>query len=501
MRPDERTRFASIAVLVVSTAIWIACNQTTNNVSAAASSDGGKIPLTTKSEDAKNEFLQGRALSDKLLGQDSLQHFDKAIALDPEFASAELARADNSPTAKEFFEHLNKAVSLADKGSEGEKILILATQSGANGDTVKQEDYLKKLVAAYPNDERAQFSLANYYFAQQDNLQAVEHYKKATELAPNFSPAYNVLGYAYKQLGDYANAEQAFKKYIELIPNDPNPYDSYAELLLKMGRFDDSITQYHKALSVDPQFAASHFGMAGDLMYAGKSEEAQAELQKMADQARNDGELRTALFGMAVVAADSGKLDKALQAMDKEYAVAEKKNDVAAMAADLQAKGNILVEMLKHDEAGQQFERSVDLVQSSSLSQEMKDNATLLHHFNEAGLAIGKKDYTAAKAHAEEFRKGAEATRNEMQLKQAHELAGRIALAEKNYDTAIAELQQANDQNPRNLFRLGQAYQGKGDSTKAREYYAQAAGFNSLPQLNYAFIRVKAQRIVAGNKA
>ncbi len=501
MRPDERTRFASIAVLVVSTAIWIACNQTTNNVSAAASSDGGKIPLTTKSEDAKNEFLQGRALSDKLLGQDSLQHFDKAIALDPEFASAELARANNSPTAKEFFEHLNKAVSLADKGSEGEKILILATQSGANGDTVKQEDYLKKLVAAYPNDERAQFSLANYYFAQQDNLQAVEHYKKATELAPNFSPAYNVLGYAYKQLGDYANAEQAFKKYIELIPNDPNPYDSYAELLLKMGRFDDSITQYHKALSVDPQFAASHFGMAGDLMYAGKSEEAQAELQKMADQARNDGELRTALFGMAVVAADSGKLDKALQAMDKEYAVAEKKNDVAAMAADLQAKGNILVEMLKYGEARQQFERSVELIQSSSLSQEMKDNATLLHHFNEAGLAIGKKDYTAAKAHAEEFRKGAEATRNEMQLKQAHELAGRIALAEKIYDTAIAELQQANDQNPRNLFRLGQAYQGKGDSTKAREYYAQAAGFNSLPQLNYAFIRVKAQRIVAGNKA
>ena len=501
MRPEERTRFASIAVLVVSTAVWIACNKTTSNVSAAASSDGGKIPITTKSEDAKNEFLQGRALSDKLLGQDSLQHFDKAIALDPEFASAELARANTSPTAKEFFEHLNKAVGLADKGSEGEKILILATQSGANGDTVKQEDFLKKLVAAYPNDERAQFSLANYYFGQQDYLQAVEHYKKATELAPNFSPAYNVLGYSYRQQGDYANAEQAFKKYIELIPNDPNPYDSYAELLLKMGRFDDSITQYRKALSVDPHFAPSHFGMAGDLMYAGKSEEAQAELQKMADQARNDGELRTAFFGMAVVAADRGKLDKALQAMDKEYAVAEKKNDVAAMAADLQAKGNIMVEMLKYDEAGQQFERSVELIQSSSLSQEIKDNATLLHHFNEAGLAIAKKDYTAAKAHAEEFRKGAEATGNGMQVKQAHELVGRIALAEKNYDTAIAELQQANDQNPRNLFRLGQAYQGKGDSTKAREYYAQAAGFNSLPQLNYAFIRVKAQRIVVGNKA
>jgi tetratricopeptide (TPR) repeat protein len=501
MRPNGLTRFAAIATLVGSVAIWTACNNTSSNVSAAASSAGGKIPVTTKSEEARNEFQQGRALSEKLQGHDSLQHFDKAIALDPEFASAELARANNSPTAKEFFEHLNKAVSLADKGSDGEKSLILANQAGTNGDTVKQQDYLKKLVATYPNDERAQLALGNYHFGQQDYLQAIEHYKKATELAPNFSPAYNILGYAYRQQGDYANAEQAFRKYIELIPNDPNPYDSYAELLLKMGRFDDSIAQYHKALSVDPHFTPSHFGIASDLMYAGKSAEAQAELQKMADQARNDGELRTALFGMAVVAADSGKLDKALQAIDKEYAVAEKKNDVAAMAADLQAKGNILVEMVKYDEAGQQFEHSLQLIQSSGLSQEIRDNATLQHHFNEAGLALGKKDSDAAKGHAEEFRKGAEATKNELQLKQAHELAGRIALAEKNYDIAIAELQQANEQNPRNLYRLAQAYQAKGDSTKAHEYYVQAAGFNSLPQLNYAFIRVKAQKIVAGKQA
>jgi tetratricopeptide (TPR) repeat protein len=173
---------------------------------------------------------------------------------------------------------------------------------------------------------------------------------------------------------------------------------------------------------------------------------------------------------------------------------------VAAMAADLQAKGNILAEMLKYDAAGEQFERSLQLIQSSSLSQELKDNATLLHHFNLAGLAIGKKDYAAAKSHAEEFRKGAEATKNELQVKQGHELAGRIALVENDYATAIAELQQANEQNPRNLYRLAQAYQGKGDSAKAREYYVQAARFNSLPQLNYAFIRLKAQKMAAGTK-
>jgi tetratricopeptide (TPR) repeat protein len=500
MRLSDGMRLVLTTTLVLGVTTWNACNKTNNATTAAASSEA-KIPITTKSEDARNEFVQGRDLSERLQGQESLQHFDKAIALDPDFASAELARATNSPTAKEFFDHMNKAVSLADKASEGEKLLILANQAAANGDAVKQKEYWEKLAAEYPSDERAQVTLANYYFGQQEVEQAIEGYKKTVALAPNYSPTYNSLGYAYRQQGDYANAEQAFKKYIDLIPTDPNPYDSYAELLLKMGRFDESIAQYRKALSINDHFPSSHFGIAADLMYMGKTEEAEAEMQTIAQQSRNDGELRTALFGLSVVAADSGKLDRAVQEMDKEFAVAEKKNDVVAMAADLQAKGNILAQIPKYEEAKKQFDRSFDMIQSSNQSQEVKDNAKLLHEYDMAGISVGMKDYAAAKTHAEEFRKGAEASNNSVQIQLAHELAGRIALAQKDYDKAIAELQQANQQNPFDLYRLYLAYQGKGDNAKAQEYCAKAAGFNSLPQLNYAFIRVKAQKVAAGKKA
>ena len=501
MSPRKWMRLITVAILAMSAVTFMACNQAGNAGQASASSaDGGKIPVTTKSEEAKKEFLLGRDLSEKLRAQESLEHFDKALALDSDFPSAELARANNAPTAKEFFEHLKKAVALADKASEGEKMLILANECAANGDVTKQKEYLDQLIAAYPNDERAHFNLGNYYFGQQDYEQAITHYKRATEIAPDYSPAYNILGYSYRQQGNYEEAERAFKKYIELIPNDPNPYDSYAELLLKMGRFEDSIAQYRKALSMDSHFVPSHFGIAADLMYMGKHDEAAAELQKMADQSRNDGELRTALFGLAVVATDNGKLDKAVQSMDKEYAVAEKKNDLAAMAADLQAKGNILAEMQKYDAAAQQFDRSQKLVESSNLSQEIKDNAKLLHHFNLTALAIGKKNYADAKTHAEEFRTGAEASKNPVQIKFAHELAGRIALAEKDYDKAITELEQANGQDPRNLYRLSQAFQAKGDNSTAQDFLKKAADFNSLPQLNYAFIRTKAQKMAAGKK-
>jgi tetratricopeptide (TPR) repeat protein len=454
---------------------------------------GGKIPVTTASAEAKTEFLQGRDMFEKLLLTDSIAHFQKAVSLDPGFAWAELSLANTAPTGTEFFDHLKKAVSLADKASNGEKLLILATEAGANNNTVKQKEYLDQLVAAYPEDERAHFNLGGFLFGQQDYPAAIEHYRKATELAPGYSTAWNLLGYANRQNGDFAASEKAFQKYIELIPKDPNPYDSYAELLLKMGRYDDSIAQYRKALEINPNFLASHQGIAMNLLYSGKADQALAELQNIAKKARNDGERRTEMFARTVVHVDSGKLAKALEDLNEQYALGEKTKDVGAMAFDCVQRGNIYLEMGKPGPARAEFERAVKLVEASDRSQQIKDNAKLVSHYNFARAAAAKKDFAAAKSEADEYRKGAEASKNPAQAKNAHQLDGIIALAEKNYDKAIAELQQANPQNPQDMYRLCQAYQGKGEADKAKEQCGKAASFNSLPQLNYAFVRTKAK--------
>lgn len=501
MKFEERTLLFLTLVLLLGATVLTGCSHIEDHKAAGAAADSGpadatansgKILNTTASEEARKEFLQGRDLAERLLIQDSIKHFDKAISLDPNFALAHLNRANVSPTAKEFFDHLKKAVSLADKASEGERLLILGAEAGANGNASKQKETLEKLVAAYPTDERARFTLGGYYFGQQEFDSAILHYKKATEVAPKYSPAYNILGYALRQKENYAEAEQAFKKYIELIPNDPNPYDSLAELFLKVGKFDDAITEYRKALAIDSNFINSHLGIGAALMYQGKAEEAAAEFNKITSKARSDGERRTALFALTVLAVDSGKVDQALAEVDKQYALGEKTGDVPNLAGDLQLKGNILLEAGKYDEAKQAFERGLKATMDSNLSQEIKDNTKLFQHYNLTRVALGKKDLGAAKKEGQEFRKGAEASKNPAQVKQAHELAGLVALEEKNYDQAIAELQQTNLQNPQNLYRLAQAYQGKGDGPKARESSVKAATFHSLPQLNYAFIRNKA---------
>src|SRR5919202_1805528 len=133
MRRHGSIRFLLAAVVALSAAAWGGCTTSGSDgrspaPAAPTTSAGGKIPVTSSSEEARKEFLQGRDLAERLLAQDSIQHFDKAISLDPNFALAELGRANASPTAKEFFDHLKKAVSLANKASEGERLLILATE-------------------------------------------------------------------------------------------------------------------------------------------------------------------------------------------------------------------------------------------------------------------------------------------------------------------------------------------------------------------------------------
>lgn len=458
----------------------------------------GDIPVTAKSAEAKKLYDEGQAVFDQLRTHDAHQKFQQAAAKDPDFAMAHYQLALTSPTNKESRAHLTKAVALAGNVSEGERLAILGLDAGFNADPAKSREYAEEAVQKYPEDPRARLTLSFAYSGQQKFQDAAEELNKAIELDPEFAPAYNLLGYAYRPLGNYTEAEKAFQKYIELVPNDPNPYDSYAELLMKTGRFDESIAQYRKALSVDPNFPNAHYGIASNLMFQGKHSDAIKEAQKLTDAARNDGDRRFALFIKSVVYADQGKTDQALGEVQKQFALDSKIGDPAQAAQDASAMGIILAETGKPEQAQKKFQQALDLQVNSNLSAEAKDDAKLAHHYNLGRVALAKNDLAAAKSHAAQYLKGAEAKENDFRIRQAHELAGTVALKEKNYDQAIDELGKANQQDPYVLYFLGSAHQGKGDKAKAAELFKQAAESYTLPTLNYAVVRTKAKQRLAG---
>lgn len=454
------------------------------------------MPISTSSKQALKFYLQGRDLAERLQTQESIQYFEKAIAADSNFALAFINLAFAVPNVKEFFVNLNKAIALVDSVSEAERLLIQGVQAGVNGKPLQQQELYKKLVYAYPKDERALNLLATNYFFMQEWQTAADLYLRATQINPKFSHPYNQLGYTYRYLEQYDKAEQAFKKYIELIPNDANPYDSYAELLMKAGRFDESIVSYQKALALNPNFVSSYVGIATNLIFTWRHKEARQQIKKLLEIARNEGERNTAHFTMAVIYADEGKLDLALEQINKMYSENEKISDLVAMSGNLNTMGIILVEMGEYKQARDKFKQAVDIIVHSSLPREVKDNTIRFGLFNSALTDLSEGNINAAKNKISEYKQLVETLDNPILKRREHQLNAQLAFLKKDYAAAIVEFKQANLQNPYNLFRLAMAYKEVGDQEKSMEYLKKAANFYDLNNLHYAFIRNKANMLL-----
>jgi tetratricopeptide (TPR) repeat protein len=464
--------------------------------SCSEKKEEGKIEVTTMSSEAKNEFIQGRDLFEKLQQRESLQYFEKAIAEDNNFAMAYYYHSLANPTAKGFFEDLDNAMAYADKASEGERLMILALKAGVDGNQKLQEEYLKELVKLYPEDERAQAQLGQFYFGQQKYDLAVQYLKRSTELNPQYSSSYNMLGYSNRNLENYDEAESAFKKYVELIPDDPNPYDSYAEMLSKQGRYEEAITQYEKALEIDPNFFPSHMGISNNLIYLNRYDEAKMNCDKSFELAKNDGERRFALFTKTVAFVDEGDFDGAMDEMQKQYDIAKNIGDAAAMTGDLNTMGNILFEAGRYDEASTKYNEALQVMESSDLAEEVKENTRRLNVYNNGRVALMNGNIGDAKIMAEEFESRANGANNTFQIWLGHYLNGLIALEENNYQMAISEFEMANLQNPQTYYYLAVACSEAGDNVKAEMYADKCANFNALINLNQAFVRNQANEML-----
>jgi len=456
-----------------------------------------KIPITTTSEEARELFLQGRELSEKLRGTDAHDYFLQAIELDPDFAWAHFLAGFTGSTAQEFWDHLDHAVAAADGASEGERLLILATEAGTKGDADNQKALLEQLVQAYPADERAHNALGGLHFGRQEWQDAIAHYERAIEINPAFSQSYNQKGYAHRALEEYAAAEAAFQTYVELIPDDPNPYDSYAELLMKMGRFEESIEKYREALEQDENFVASYVGIAHNQMFQGKMDDARATADELAGRARNVAEQRAALNAKARSYLHEGNYTGALGARGEMYALAEADNDRTTMSGDLNQMGDILLEAGRLDKAAASYRKSVEMMEQAAVSEAVKEGTRRNILFDEGRVALARGDLDGAREVAARHAELVTAKNVPFEMRQHHELMGMIALAEGDAATAVAELDQASQQNPRVLFLLAKAHQAQENATGARAYCEKAANFNGL-NANYPYIRAAAQEMLAG---
>jgi lipopolysaccharide biosynthesis regulator YciM len=173
--------------------------------------------------------------------------------------------------------------------------------------------------------------------------------------------------------------------------------------------------------------------------------------------------------------------------------------DMAALAAVTSQMGNVLLRGGTGGRRRHALQEQQAIIDKADVPAQVKEQTHRQAIFDEARVALARNDVATAKTRAAAYSSAVSAKQIPFEVRQGHELAGRIALAEKNYPAAVAELKQANQQDPRVLYLTAVALQGSGDAARAKEDGAQAAEFNGL-SATYGYVRGKAKAMITAKR-
>jgi TolB-like protein/DNA-binding winged helix-turn-helix (wHTH) protein len=204
----------------------------------------------TQNPEAYGLYLRGRFLQNKLKPPDlikSVEYFQQAVALDPNFALAYVGLAESTGRLVRFRdlparnykqmsrEYVLKAILLDDRLAEAHATL---------GSMLSMYDY--------------------------DFAGAGREYERALELNPNYTEGHLWRGQLLSSFGRHEEALAEIRRGLELDPVSLEANAAYGEALFFARRYDESITQLKKTLELDANYFSAHrylafnYGMKGD---------------------------------------------------------------------------------------------------------------------------------------------------------------------------------------------------------------------------------------------
>jgi tetratricopeptide (TPR) repeat protein len=451
-----------------------------------------EVPVTTKSKEARELFIQGRDLAEKGHTEKANELFTQAVQKDPEFALAYLFKAGTSPDTKEGKAAFAKALSLVPNASPGEQKLLAAEQAAyQENNTVKYNQIYQELAAMFPKDKHIQWYLGGSYDGLAEYDKEIAAYEQALAIDKNFAPAYQSLGYIYRWKNQYDKADANFQEYLKLNPKEPSAHVNLADLYRKMGKFEDALQHYKEAVQIDPLFREAQLKVGTTLAFTGKCEEARQALQKIMD-----GETKPAfkLYDQQDIArmyVYEGDYAKALEATDKAIQMAQELGLPEQVAFNHQVKSFLFFELNDWDKAESSFAEVLKTAENADLAPATKEFYRAASPYWQALVAAGRKDFKAALAKADEFKAKIEAIKNPVWQKFPGWLLGYIAYAQGDYNRAVQNFSQGEMDDVWIMYYFAAAKEKAGDAAGASELYKKVANWN-LDDVWYAFVRQKA---------
>ena len=250
-------------------------------------SHASKIP------EAQAHFMKGRALSYGSTEEETekaLEHFRKAIEIDPEFAAAYIAIANekiiqamfSTATKEEIFNEARTAVQTAlafDPNSAEAYYVDGAIRFYGNFDWDGAEKSYKKSIELNPYNSRAYIRYSAFLGAMKRHQESIIMADKAIELDPISISSLHNLGWVHLIARNFKQSEEAFSEAISLHPTWIWGYVKRAYAYVFQGKFEEAEADAVKARELMGEWGTELLESALIFIYgACNNNEKQAEL-------------------------------------------------------------------------------------------------------------------------------------------------------------------------------------------------------------------------------
>ncbi len=170
---------------------------------------------------------------------EAVDHFERAIELDPEFALAYVGQAD-SYSALEDNGNLSPQEVMALAGPLIDKALQL-------------DDQLAEAYSALGQNLRKAGDRAGAEIA----------YQRAMELAPNYATAHHGYSMFLRSYGQYERGQEHIRRAVQLDPLSSVLQTNLGTVLVALGRPKEALSQFQKIIEMDAGYPPAYWSIGG----------------------------------------------------------------------------------------------------------------------------------------------------------------------------------------------------------------------------------------------
>ena len=281
--------------------------------------------ITSESPEAFRYYSEARKYHLRSEPQEAIQLYQKAIAIDPEFAMAYRGMAAAYESLWDWeksLESSQKALELSHRISERERHLIEGQFYYRSEKTYGQAiESFNKLLAFYPDDVIANNYLGLLYSGLEEWDQAIGKFEKAVSLQKDVLNCEN-LAWAYRNKGLYAEARRVWEDYLQTNPATAKVHVNLGRHYLHQGRLDSALKEADEAFWLDPKHSEISF-LRGDVYHLkGEFDRSETEYLKLLEAGDRSAHLEPRMR-LAALYLTQGKIEEGKKEIERAMALAD----------------------------------------------------------------------------------------------------------------------------------------------------------------------------------